>query len=98
MQAGGRRFDPVCLHHPRPRWRFSAYEGAIPEGGIINGKCLSESGKFSRESNICHWRLSQSVRCSYRLSIFNNLEEVVMDIGSVYEMDVEDIRVVIVSV
>jgi hypothetical protein len=33
-----------------------------------------------------------------RLSIFNNLEEVVMDIGSVYEMDVEDIRVVIVSV
>jgi len=27
----------------------------------------------------------------YRLSIFNNLEEVVMDIGSVYEMDVEDI-------
>ena len=34
----------------------------------------------------------------YRLSIFNNLEEVVMDIGSVCEMDVEDIRVVIVSV
>ena len=33
-----------------------------------------------------------------RLSIFNNLEEVVMDIGSVCEMDVEDIRVVIVSV
>jgi len=28
----------------------------------------------------------------YRLSIFNNLEEVVMDIGSVYEMDVEDIN------
>ncbi len=27
-----------------------------------------------------------------RLSFFNNLEEVVMDIGSVYEMDVEDIN------
>jgi hypothetical protein len=27
-----------------------------------------------------------------RLSIFNNLEEVVMDVGSVYEMDVEDIN------
>jgi hypothetical protein len=39
--------------------------------------------------------MSQSERCAvllrYRLSIFNNLEEVVMDIGSVYEMDVEDI-------
>ncbi|WP_205799997.1 hypothetical protein, partial [Burkholderia sp. Ac-20353] len=34
----------------------------------------------------------------YRLSFFNNLEEVSnLDSGSVYEMDVETIRVVIVS-
>ena len=32
------------------------------------------------------------------LSIFNNLEEEVMDIGRIYEMDAKDIRVVIVSV
>jgi hypothetical protein len=38
--------------------------------------------------------MSQSERLSStsRLSIFNNLEEVVMDVGSVYEMDVEDIN------
>ncbi|MEB2508087.1 hypothetical protein SB377_34290, partial [Burkholderia sp. BCCIQ07D] len=34
----------------------------------------------------------------YRLSFFNNLEEVSnLDSGSVFEMDVETIRVVIVS-
>jgi len=45
-----------------------------------------------------HWTFvigdwaSQSDCSTSRLSIFNNLEEVVMDIGSVYEMDVEDIN------
>lgn len=38
------------------------------------------------------------IRSKYRLSFFNNLEEVSnLDSGSVFEMDVETIRVVIVS-
>lgn len=50
-------------------------------------------------SSFSHWRLSQSEDINrYRLSFFNNLEEVSnLDSGSVFEMDVETIRVVIVS-
>lgn len=40
----------------------------------------------------------RAVRSTYRLSFFNNLEEVSnLDSGSVFEMDVKTIRVVIVS-